>query len=1734
MKRNVTTKKGGEIKVFKKFNVLALALLVIGQTILGPMNIASASSDSIELDMKDEQELQGEDIFEPIEKEQDEVSEDDFTDIELDETSVEPETDEELTESESDSTDKSTENENSDEVNPLEDSLEEQIVTTNNIDYEPAELNVQLGFKNLIVNGIEITNPISAAQVTPKLGDRVDLNYTFTIAADKDYGIGSTFQFDLPPALLNFDSSKLSGTITDPETGFSFDYSTSNRTVTITTKAPLEEDEIFSGTLNFMAHFSSEGANDGLEQELVIPIVGKEAIKIPFLFKPNSTGESMSKSGEASIENNGRYINWEVWTNREGADLQGATLNDVLGEGHVLSGEITVEKFSVGLTGVGDSIGNTSANAFPVNLEDGRYAYKLTYKTKVTRIQQNVTETFTNSVTLTNNGIKSNPVTATATHTYGTKLEKKIINNNKYEATWGVKYNYFGSIGTRTLTDTVSGNHEILPDTIKVYSVSVNAAGEGTKGAEVNPQPKISVSDSKKSYSVELESPNGEAYFIEYKTKYGKEFVTEAGRIENSISDGEGNTSKDGFDYSQGIFSKNRGAIDFDQKVITWTINVNVEKDMNDFIISDVFSSDTAGESRQTLVNPDTPFTISNGVETIEPPIIDPKKGFTLKFGNLEKGNFTITYKTKFDILPNGSAYPLYKNTATATWKSPNDSKEYSITDDAKYETGNTNTGNNGYKNGSFDHVSQVFNWNIAVNINKQNIKGATLVDDIKPGHKLDQTSIEVYTLNLTGGDDTGTKGNRVPEDSGMYTVSNKEDQGFTITFNQDTTDAYLITYKTVDSDDIIGNVIEGEDGAVINTDKYENTAIFSTQNDGSFTLNASTVVKNANKLINKTAKTNPDEETITWTININESHSALGDITLTDKMSENQLILPETFQIREIRMDSNGNLSYEDDWKSVVPVINSAENSFKLDLDDMTKKGYQVEYKTFFLGGDGDKFSNEASINYSGATAGVESDSGVKDQEFNFNDSGGTIESTKGKLELHKVGINPITGETKDLDGITFELWNKTGTVKLKEGITNSEGKLTFEEIRYGKYLLKEIDTPNEYKPLPEDGLEIAMNAQTNYEVNGGQLFVVENIENIETGNACTDFTLTVKDVDGYPVVNKEVTLTNSVTGQKHEAWTDANGQVKLPFNDIRAGNYTVSIDGEGATIALGNVTVQFDGECEAELQTNPACDVFTVTIEDKDNIARPNVIVTLKHKDNAEAPEITATTDQDGKFIVPYSKDLVTGVYKVYEGKQYLGDVTITFKNDPCEAPVTEAPTCETFTLTVKDVDGVPREAGVSITVKDKAGNIIETLLTDEDGKVETTIPLPAGEYDVYEEDSNEPFAEFTSSTDCSAEVQPNPSCDSFTILVKDVEDNIRPNVTITVKDKVGKEIITTKTDENGAVEVPSKDLPTGKYDTFEGELYIGEIDVKYKDGCQTEVIGFPTCTTFTLTINDRYGNPRGEGVKVTIKDSKGNTIKDAEDNSEFTTTERGIVNLDSLLKQGTYTVYENDSLIGSFEVTDKCLATVQPYSGGDGGGTPPTEPSDPKPGHPNPENPGTPDPNKPGKPDPENPGTPVPNKPGKPNPENPDTPDLNKPGKPDPENPGTPDPNKPGKPDSEYPSTPDLNKPENPDLENPGSTDSKNPDSKNPGNNVDPKQTEDQNTDGGIEAPKGNKPVSKGSVKEIANEKKFKKGELNSSNGNKLPQTGEEQFIYMIAFGILFLAIGSIVLLCQRRKV
>jgi len=1536
--------------------------------------------------------------------------------------------------------------------------------------------------------GIRLTGPTgdiisNSSQIptdaAPQKGDTVYLNYVFEVNPKQDYGVGSTFAFDLPQYMIEQVENSFSGSKSTDYVTYSYSYSAGKILVTLDSDLKIEEEgNIY---FDFKAQFGNFQDESKLDQELVMPVLGgNTAITLPFKFKPKGSGEPIEKtSGDITRAADGAEIGWTVWVNTEGKSIVSeATVGDSTDANHAFKVDsLVVEKYPIGLNGIDKSNPgvpvnyNSGSTAFPVTLDEGYFAYKLTYKTKVTTNPTNSNMTYTNTAEFTNNGVKKTSP-GQATITYGPALVKTITKNNKYEASWEIKYNWLGEDlskkTSQSLTDSIPANskgaqHNIQYDAnFLVYRVTLNADGKTaasetllTKGSDYTLS-----NDNAQGFTIDFSkdvatNPRA-AYLIKYHTKFDQEFITDAnaGDITNTVTRLDDNSSKSAtLNIESNIFEKERGAIDYVSKTITWKLTINAEKPLTNFVIADTISTrNTSGKTLKHklmawnadgdvfhVTNSQAP-TINSGGQVGD-------EAFKMTFASIPSGTVTIEYKTKFEIESNGGVAQSYDNVANATWDgqtSTNNEAQKSAT----YQPSTTSpTGKNGYKdNATVDNSKQEFSWKIGVNVNKQNIEGASVTDTLGEGHHIvipeNGTLKQVITvshLKLGVDDEHGTKSELLDPDKwdvqSLATDSKNNVTSFKLTFkgllDTENNEAYLIEYKSKDADDVYGN-------GSATPQEYKNSAILDTPDNGSYSYSSTATITNkANKLIVKTASPQPALDTIEWTVSINESNSKLGNITLTDNPSSNQKLLTNTFTKQEIKLNAQGNIENVGSPVAISPndIQVQPDGSFTLDLGNLDNKGYIIKYKTYFMGDPnaGENVSNNASINYAGASSAGTSSTGGDNKLFKYSTSDTNASAKKGTLKIKKQGVNPNTGVTTTLNDVEFKLYNRDGSILLAEG-TTVNGELSFENLRYGVYKLAE-KTPKGYKTVSI--VDIRFNDENNFEVTKKPHTIV-NVEDVAPpANACSEFELTIKDIDGAPIADQNVTFKDANGTVKHTGPT-IGGVVKVP-NTVLAGQYDVY---DSTNAKLGNVTVKFTDGCKGEIAPIPACPVFTITLnENKEgvDVPRPGVTVTLK--DSAGNEITTVTTDKDGKFTVPsiqVANGVKAGDYYLYEGTQFLSKVEISYKGN-CETSLTQAPKCESFKLTVKDVDGKLVADGTSVTVKDADKNTVETKTTTN-GVIKLT-NLEPGVYTV-EVDGKE-IGSFQSNIDCEATVQPAPSCPQFTLTVKDEDGNIRPNVSnIIIKDKNGAIIATDKTNEFGQIMIPSQDIPSGDYDVYQGDLYIGQITVQYSIDCEAEISAAPACPSFTLTVQTAFGTPLAN-AKVTVKDAKGNVVKDADGNDILTTSVAGTIVLpNKAIQQGTYYVYEGSRLIGSFTVKDTCSALVKPAlpGGGGGGSTPdpgnPENPNKPTPDPGNPEEPNKPNPD-PG--NPENPNKPTPD-PG--NPENPNKPTPD-PGNPEEPNKPTPDPGNPEDPNKPNPDPGKPVDPENPST-NPGnpSTDSKDP--------------------------------------------------------------------------------------------
>ena len=949
------------------------------------------------------------------------------------------------------------------------------------------ELAVKLQSLEAKINGTvinEVPQPLNQ-------NSEIEMKFTFETQLTNPQ-IGDYFTFTLPETLIDWDNNFNGSQIAMGDIP-GFKWETTNNVVKVTLTDV--DAQIHSGlaqfTIQFHSGFDFTGAGESLEQNLTIPSAtkGEETYKLTFL--PKSSGEKVVEKKAvqttAVIENGERYFEWEVWLNKAGTTLTNAKVKDSpIGE-HKLDGAITVETYSVGLNGVASTPSSSEQIATMDKIVlNGTNAYKLKYRTKIIipSNQQEGEQKFKNKIELIQDGkLLGESTTGEVKTTYGKAIEKgNRGTSTNYKTYWYLNYNFNQQAISKeaaTITDTLTGPHDLNIGSIKVYEAVVNEDGSfKAKGSEVNNYTLTPTDGTAKQFTIQFNEPITKAYRIEYETMHPYDFYTfENTLIKNIVVTGTGATDDKWNTRSQEILKKSY-KVDYDKQEITWTIQIKADnKEITDLTLTDSFSPETGKVGTHTLI---TDVAITNGTKTgVQIIDNDPTKGFIMSGVNIAKGKTaTITYKTSYKIEETGQIEDnaSYLNTATIDWKSNN--VPFTLAKTSTY-TPQKVTVNNGRKWGSFNYQTQELSWNVVVNANKRDIAGAVLVDTLGNGHLLKEESFEVYRYTRTSETD-GTVGEKL-DPSNYQVVVSEDKKSYTLTFATSlaaslNSVSYIVKYKTVDSDTILG--VESTNKSA-KGNSYTNSAVFTTKNDKAFTLPADAVNIHeyvANKLLTKSVSGNDSSNrdgVLTWTLDINRSNSSLKNVVVSDAPSERIILDKSSIKIRPYVVTET-DIKGDGAWLSPVELgfkVEFSENGgFAINLGDLDRKGYQIQYKTQTIESskDSNALQNDAKITFDDQDQlanNQQSDAAYKNS-FAFSKSLAGFSLIKGAMKFEKVGLNIVTNEKVKLAGAKFELYLTDGKTLVRDHIVSDEnGQFTISNLNYGEYILKEVETPAGYE---------------------------------------------------------------------------------------------------------------------------------------------------------------------------------------------------------------------------------------------------------------------------------------------------------------------------------------------------------------------------------------------------------------------------------------------------------------------------------------------------------------------------------------------------------------------------------------------------------------------------------------------------------------------------------------------
>ncbi|MCY7970132.1 SpaA isopeptide-forming pilin-related protein [Bacillus spizizenii] len=1188
-------------------------------------------------------------------------------------------------------------------------------------------------------------------------GNRADTNSPVKISIDwaipddlgKTINAGDTYEFDLPKEfIMHNDIVNLPLSAGDTTFGtFSID---TNGHVVMTFNGEVKDSSNVKGTLVINTQFNEKKITGSTTQKIPFP-VNSDTPETTVYFKPN-VSKTIDKSGALDKGINPGKVTWTVDVNKKLDQVKNAKLTESLPDGLIYR-SVKVYELNVNIDG-SVSRGNEVSSGYSVDSKGNvtfngtiDSAYRLVYETDIdnsAKPSEGGNMTLTNKAAFSGDNLEPISAEATVAAKYGKMIAKSSTGYDGESQTfsWALSYNY----GEKQIDQSKAsikdsfgtGDLHLVKDSLKVIPITFGQNGSEQAGTPLKEGEDYTLIDNGSGFEVKFNKNITSAYKITYQTKVNSGVIIDKSTTyTNSVVTGTGDSKEaSGIAIQQNLI-KGYSNVDYEKKTADWTITVNKNNyEMNNWTLDDQFESgglvliDDSFKIQDTTNNKtlqkDKDYTLTKKPE---------HKGFTLALiGDYAKtdSQFKITYTTTFNADYSNESV---KNTAQSTW-----TDQYGNERTNKVSSGftpNHQTTNNGFKNGSYNAVSKEITWKIGVNYNGEPTKNPYIKDAITDPQQFVPGSVVIksYTINKNG---SITEGDAL--DPSKYEVeepSEKNERTLTVHLKTGDSVPYLIEFKT------------SLKGKVIDQNKYTNKATYHNDGYADRTLTGSVSVVDGGSLIFKGGKQNGSY--IDWSINVNSSQSTLDDVKVTDTPDENQILDADSFKVYQAKYDENGvvkdssgnliagdvELQKDKDYTLNIKTDNTTgEQSFVLEFIGSYKqidRAYVIKYRSLInIAGTSGHVKNKVSISGTNVKEQTQETSSSIFVAISSGDGSGSGE--KGSLTIFKTGE-----DNNALEGADFQLWSEDAKQLLRTGTTDSGGKLTFGNIRYGSYVLKEIKAPDGYTISHAYAKGVSVKIDSNSSKTGA-LYKVVNQQN--------KVTLIKQDEHNNPLAGAVFKLEKksndgTYTLIRTDIKSDKNGKVEM--NGLPAGYYRLTETQAPAGFIVNTKAIHFS---IAKNEKNQVSDVnlgamtnyqgkVSLTKENAEGQKLEGAVFNIVDQDGNIVKE-KLTSDKDGKVE---ASGLAPGRYAFVETKAPSGYVLNTKKKEftisESAAGKPEAADAGiavndkgSVELTKEEADGQKLEGAV-FRIIDKEGNTVqEGLTSDENGRV-TASGLAPGHY-------------------------------------------------------------------------------------------------------------------------------------------------------------------------------------------------------------------------------------------------------------------------------------------------------------------------------------------------------------------------------------------------------------------
>ena len=515
------------------------------------------------------------------------------------------------------------------------------------------------------------------------------------------------------------------------------------------------------------------------------------------------------------------------------------------------------------------------------------------------------------------------------------------------------------------------------------------------------------------------------------------------------------------------------------------------------------------------------------------------------------------------------------------------------------------------------------------------------------------------------------------------------------------------------------------------------------------------------------------------------------------------------------------------------------------------------------------------------------------------------TNEYKKGNIKINKTDAETSEG----IEGLTFQLLDLDGNI-VATAITDTNGVANFENIRIGSYKLKEIATNNNYI-LNTATFEVEVQYEKTTEVNitnehkRGDLkvFKVDKDNNrVALGNVIFDL-----------FSNEFQRVVGTYT-------TDVNGEITI--KNLRTGNYKLIERNTGIWYNLAEdieVNINWNETTQTTVENELKKGQVKVIKVDKDNNEIRIPGVTFEVLDSNDNVLETITTDTNGealtsRYAVRDFEKLKIREVKTLDTYELSDEVktvelqaneitSITFENEKKKGQIK--------VIKVDTDNNEIKLSGVTFDILDEDNNVVDTIITDENGEAISKPLLSGKDYKVLEKETLENYV--LTEEPQTITVEPNEIKDitfqnekkkgQIRVIKVDADNNeiLLEGVTFEILDSYGNIVDTITTNENG--EAISKRLPIT--DTY---------TLREKETLQEYVLSEETQTVELQEdeiINITFENKKIKGYVEITKVDKNDSSK--------------------MLEGATFGIYdENDNLIQTLVTNEngKAISDLIPY--------------------------------------------------------------------------------------------------------------------------------------------------------------------------------------------------------------